>query len=92
MEKQLENFIQIKGVQYTIDPTNEQEWSNCIDAAVTILGVMCFLGTTAVKDDKVRTEKMLKLAGEMGGAIAKHAIRVLASSVSATPEKGGKDA
>jgi len=87
----MENFIQIKGVKYTVDPTNDKEFNECIMACLSILGVMCFLGTAGIKDEKTRVEKMLKMAGEFGGHIGKRAIMMLANS---TPEKdkGGQDA
>ncbi len=87
----MENFIQIQGVKYNADPKTKEEWSNCINAAVAVLGVMCFLGTSEVKDEKERLEKMLKLAGEMGGAVGRHAIMILANSSKQKP-KGGQDA
>lgn len=93
----MENYIKIGDKQITCDPKNEKEYNECINACVSILATMVAIGTAGQEDSKKRTEHVLKFSGEIGGAIAKNVILIMANeqaakTVPAKKEEGNTDA
>ena len=92
----MENYIKIGDKEFTCEPSNDKEYNDCINACIAILATMVQIGTNGIKEDKVRAEKVMKMSGEIGGAIAKNAIIAIANEKQAKPgtppESGHKDA
>lgn len=94
----MKNYIQISGRQVTLDPKNDQEYSEAINTCNHILAVMVVMGTSNTTDDKTRVESIMSMSGKIGGEIAKKALIMIANQKTAeNPPKeekkaGGDDA
>lgn len=74
------NCIKLGDKIVEIAPKNEADCSVITSACINILGFVLAVGTSGIKDSKERVEKVLNLSGQFGGAAAKEAIQIIATS------------
>ena len=74
------NCIKLGDTLIEIAPKNEQDCTVITSACINILGFVLAVGTAGIKDSKERVETVMNLAGQVGGAAAKEAIQIIATS------------
>lgn len=74
------NCIKLGDTLIEIAPKNEQDCTVITSACINILGFVLAVGTAGIKDSKERVETVMNLAGKAGGAAAKEAIQIIATS------------
>lgn len=90
----MNNYIKLGEKTIDIDKIeNENDLNEITNACIRILGVTLVVGTNAIPEDKERVERILKLAGEVGGKAAEWAILIIANTEKkVAPEKERHDA
>ena len=74
MEIELVNAIKLGDKVIDLTPKTEQDLTDITNACVNIMGFMLAVGTSGLTDDKERVERIMNLAGKIGGQMAKEAL------------------
>lgn len=90
MEIELVNAIKLGDKVIDLTPKNEQDLTDITNACINIMGFMLAVGTSGLTDDKERVEKIMNLAGKVGGQMAKEAL-IHVGKEKATPAKPKED-
>ena len=90
MEIELVNAIKLGDKVIDLTPKNEQDLTEITNACINIMGFMLAVGTSGLTDDKERVEKIMNLAGKVGGQMAKEAL-IHVGKEKATPAKPKED-
>ena len=73
------NAIKLGDKVIDLNPQNENDLTEITNAVVNIMGFVLEIGTSAIKEDDKRVEKIMNLAGNIGGAMAKQALILIAN-------------
>lgn len=79
MEITLLNAIKLGDKVIDLNPQNENDLTEITNAIVNIMGFVLEVGTSGIAADKERVEKIMNLAGNIGGAMAKQALVLIAN-------------
>jgi hypothetical protein len=90
MEIELVNAIKLGDKVIDLTPKNEQDLTEITNACINIMGYMLAVGTSGLTNDKERVEKIMNLAGKVGGQMAKEAL-IHVGKEKATPAKPKED-
>ena len=90
MEIELVNAIKLGDKVIDLTPKNEQDLTDITNACINIMGYMLAVGTSGLTNDKERVEKIMNLAGKVGGQMAKEAL-IHVGKEKATPAKPKED-
>ena len=90
MEIELVNAIKLGDKVIDLTPKNEQDLTEITNACINIMGYMLAVGTSGLADDKERVERIMNLAGKIGGQMAKEAL-IHVGKEKATPAKPKED-
>lgn len=90
MEIELVNAIKLGDKVIDLTPKNEQDLTDITNACINIMGFMLAVGTSGLTNDKERVEKIMNLAGKVGGQMAKEAL-IHVGKEKATPAKPKED-
>lgn len=90
MEIELVNAIKLGDKVIDLTPKNEQDLTEITNACINIMGFMLAVGTSGLTNDKERVEKIMNLAGKVGGQMAKEAL-IHVGKEKATPAKPKED-
>lgn len=74
------NAIKLGDKVIDLNPQNENDLTEITNAVVNIMGFILEVGTSGIKEDKERVEKIMTLAGNIGGAMAKQALLLIANN------------
>jgi len=90
MEIELVNAIKLGDKVIDLTPKNEQDLTEITNACINIMGYMLAVGTSGLTNDKERVEKIMNLAGKVGGQMAKEAL-IHVGKEKAAPAKPKED-
>ncbi len=79
-EEEKKSVLFLGGKEISLFPKNDQEYNELINACVLILANMVMVGTSNHKEDKKRAEAVLTMSGQLGGAVSKQALILIANS------------
>lgn len=74
MEIKLVNAIKLGDKVIDLTPKDENDLTEITNACINIMGYMLAVGTSGLTDDKERVERIMNLAGKVGGQMAKEAL------------------